>query len=223
VEDRVGWMESCPRLGTIFLDEIGEVSTEIQVKLLRVIQTRCFSRIGESKPRTFMGKIVAATNRDLAAEMKLGRFREDFYYRLCSDLIITPSLQEQLKAEPGDLRNLLSFICQRIVADDADELAREVEHWITQNVGREYAWPGNFRELEQCARNILIRREYRTAEAPADVSASDLAALMDTGSLSADDLIKRYAKLVYSKNGSYEETARKLNLDRRTVKAKVTT
>jgi len=70
VEDRAGWMETCPRLGTIFLDEIGEVDTSIQVKLLRVIQTRTFNRIGETRPRQFVGKIVAATNRDLAAEMK---------------------------------------------------------------------------------------------------------------------------------------------------------
>ena len=71
----------------MFLDEIGELEPAIQVKLLRVLQTRTFQRLGETRDRRFQGKIVAATNRDLAREMPAGRFREDLYYRLCSDLI----------------------------------------------------------------------------------------------------------------------------------------
>jgi Sigma-54 interaction domain len=97
VTDRAGWLEVCPPLGTIFLDEIGELDAAIQVKMLRVLQSRTFQRLGETRDRRFSGKLIAATNRELAHEMQAGRFRKDFYYRLCSDLIVTPSLEEQLR------------------------------------------------------------------------------------------------------------------------------
>src|SRR5687767_2426698 len=89
LEDRAGWMEVCPRLGTVFLDEIGELDPAIQVKLLRVLQTRTFQRLGDTATRVFRGKIIAATNKDLGREMAAGGFRKDFYYRLCSDIIQT--------------------------------------------------------------------------------------------------------------------------------------
>lgn len=99
--DRTGFFAICPALGTVFLDEIGDLDPAIQVKLLRVLQTREFQSLGETKTQRFEGKIVAATHRDLGAEMRAGRFREDLYYRLCSDLIATPSLREQLKDAPS--------------------------------------------------------------------------------------------------------------------------
>ena len=74
LEDRVGWLESCPPHGTVLLDEIGDVDASIQVKLLRVLQTREFQRIGETAPRQFLGKLIASTNRDLASEMRAGSF-----------------------------------------------------------------------------------------------------------------------------------------------------
>jgi hypothetical protein len=82
--ERQGYLDEakCPRWGTVLLDEIGDLDAQIQVKLLRVLQNREFQRVGDSTTRKFVGKIVAATNRDLAAEMEAGRFREDFYYRL---------------------------------------------------------------------------------------------------------------------------------------------
>ena len=91
LEDRVGWLESCPPHGTVLLDEIGEVDAAIQVKLLRVLQTREFQRIGETTPRAFRGKLIAATNRDLETAMHAGRFREDLLmnFRLCMVLIGT--------------------------------------------------------------------------------------------------------------------------------------
>src|SRR5439155_20966969 len=107
VQDRAGWLEVCRPLGTVFLDEIGELDPALQVKLLRVLQTRTFQRIGDTRDRRFNGKIIAATNRDLAAEMAVGRFRKDLYYRLCSDIIVTPSLEEQLRADAGQRQGLV--------------------------------------------------------------------------------------------------------------------
>ncbi len=75
--DRAGWLEQCQPLGTVFMDEIGELELAIQVKLLRVVESRSFSRVGETQTRRFEGKIIAATNRDLAEEIHAGRFRKD--------------------------------------------------------------------------------------------------------------------------------------------------
>ncbi len=223
LEDRAGWMEVCQPLGTVFLDEIGELDPLIQVKLLRVLQTRQFQRLGDTRSRPFKGKIIAATNRDLAREMIDGRFRRDFYYRLCSDMVVTPTLREQLQQLPGDLRSMIFFIASRIAPEEAEELTDEVESWVVENLGRDYSWPGNFRELEQCVRNVLIRHEYHPpltedrSAAPAQQLAEDL----DRGAMTADELLKRYCTLVYSRTRNLEETARRLGLDRRTVKAKV--
>ena len=107
--DRAGWLEQCKPLGTVFMDEIGELDPSIQAKMLRVVQSRTFARVGETQTRPFHGKLIAATNRDLAEEMRTGRFREDLYYRLCSDLITTTPLREQLADAPEDLHNLVLF------------------------------------------------------------------------------------------------------------------
>ena len=73
----------------------------------------------------------------------------------------TPSLAEQLADSPGVLRELVLYMSRRVAGAEAEELAREVMEWIEGNLGREYAWPGNYRELEQCVKNVLIRRNYR--------------------------------------------------------------
>ena len=222
VQDRVGWLEACPRFGAVLLDEVGEIDAAVQVKLLRVLQTREFSRIGETAGRAFEGKLIAATNRDLAAEMRAGRFREDLYYRLCADLIVTPSLREQLRDAPGELRNLVVFVSERVVGPDgAAELADEVLACVARDLGSDYPWPGNVRELEQCVRNVLVRKEYRPPAAPARAPADDLAAELTEGGLTAEELLRRYCTMLYARTGSYQETARRLQLDRRTVKRHV--
>ena len=224
LEDRAGWLEVCPPLGTVFLDEIGELDPVIQVKLLRVLQSRAFQRLGDTATRMFKGKIIAATNRDLAAEMAAGRFRKDFYYRLCSDLIATPSLRDQLRESPEELHGLILFVARRITGEtrEAADLADEVEGWVKRHLGRDYPWPGNFRELEQCVKNVLVRREYRPPAAPRASAAESLADDLQAGSLTAEELLRRYCALVYGQTRNYEETARRLGIDRRTVKSKVT-
>jgi transcriptional regulator with AAA-type ATPase domain len=223
VADRKGFLETCPELGSVFLDELGDLDLSIQVKLLRVIETRTFHPVGETSGRQFRGKLITATNRDLASLMKKGQFREDLYYRLCSDQVVTPSLAEQLVDSPGVLRELVFYMSRRVAGPEGEELARDVSEWIQGNLGTVYAWPGNYRELEQCVKNVLIRRNYRPSEARADDPVEEFALDARAGRLSADELLSRYVTLIYSRTGSYEETARQLRLDRRTVKAKIDT
>ena len=223
--DHEGWFQLCEPAETLFLDEIGEVNTAVQVKLLRVLDTRKFQRIGETETRDFNGKIVAATNRDLAAEQRAGRFRPDFFFRICSDMVRTSSLQEQLQDSWEDLHYLVSFIVRCEFGDAGESLIEETETWIEDKLGRDYAWPGNVRELQQCVRNIAIHGEYhplpqRDQDAPDDPY-SALAAATEQGTLTAEQLLQRYCTLVYARTGSYSEAARELNLDRRTVQRRI--
>ncbi len=223
VQDKRGWLEACPPLGAVFLDEIGDLDPEIQVKLLRVIETRTFQPLGESsaQSRRFQGKLIAATNRNLGLAIRKGRFREDLYYRLCSDQIVTPSLRQQIDESPGVLRDLILFMARRVAGEEAGVLAKETEEWTEKNLDPLYLWPGNYRELEQCVRNILIRKEYQVSRLAGGVANRDVFAEARSGNLTASELLSRYCTLVYSQTRSYEETARRLQIDRRTVKAKV--
>ncbi len=221
-EDRKGWLETCPELGSVFLDEIGDLDPSIQVKLLRVIETRTFQPVGDTASRPFHGKIIAATNRDLSEAMHEGRFREDLYYRLCSDQVMTPSLHSQIKESPDVLHVLIFFLARKVAGEEAADLAPEVERWVQENLGLEYAWPGNYRELEQCIRNFLVRREYRPPSRTGHSGAPEtLGERLKEGTLTAEQVLSYYATLVYAKTGSYQETARRLQLDRRTVKSKI--
>ncbi len=232
--DRLGYFEVCGPQGTVFLDEIGETDLGIQVKLLRVLQTRVFQRIGDTEPRTFAGKIVAATNRDLTREMRAGRFREDLYYRLCADHVRTPALREILHGSPKELPILIRHIAARIAGpDEAPALTEEASAVLQRELPPDYSWPGNFRELEQAVRNILVHGDYRPETGGSlndgklagaanghngHDSPETIAAALEAGTWTADELLRRYISRVHRMSGSYEEAARRLALDRRTVK-----
>ena len=221
IGDRKGWLEACPPLGSVFLDELGDLDPAIQVKLLRVIETRTFHPVGDTASRRFQGKLIAATNRDLEADIRNGRFREDLYYRLCSDQIATPSLAEQIADSPHVLREVVLYMARRVAGAEEEELSEEVIRWIERNLEPGYPWPGNYRELEQCVKNVLIRRDYRPSRpAPVD-PIEQFSADLRAGRLTAEQALSRYATIVYRQTGSYEETARRLQIDRRTVKSKI--
>ncbi len=211
IADRTGWLEACPRTGSVFLDELGEMDSTIQVKLLRVLETREFSAVGDTSLRRFQGKLIAATNRDLAASIAANRFREDLYYRLCADQIRTPTLAEQIAAQPAVLPELVRYMAKRAGAEEAHAM---LNTWIEQNLPKNYPWPGNYRELEQCVRNVLIRRSYQ----PLAPATPTLQSRIENGNLTADELLRHYAQRVHATTGSYVETAKRLAVDRRTVK-----
>jgi transcriptional regulator with AAA-type ATPase domain len=224
IADRAGFLETRHAAQTVFLDEVGELPPEVQVKLLRVLQSRHFQRVGDHTLREFHGRIIAATHRDLGVEMENGRFREDLYYRLCSDIIRTPSLRDQLREKPAELDHLLSVVSLRLVDRSvASELAGEAAAWIRKNLP-DHPWPGNMRELEQCVRSILIRGRYAppsARQAKASDAATALGMAVAAGDLDHEQLLGRYFALVYARCGSYEAAGQRLGIDWRTIKTRM--
>jgi Nif-specific regulatory protein len=138
--------------GTIFLDEIGEISPTFQAKLLRVLQEGEFERIGSNKTIKVDVRIIAATNKDLESEVEQGNFREDLYYRLNVMPIINPPLRERKE----DIPELANFLVQKVARQQDRELS------ITESALRmlmRHGWPGNVRELENTLERAAIMSE----------------------------------------------------------------
>jgi transcriptional regulator with GAF, ATPase, and Fis domain len=112
-------------------------------------------------------------------------------------------------------------MARRVAGEEAEPLAREVLDWVAANLPPDYAWPGNYRELEQCVRNIVIHGSYHPLESGETAGEDVFFGRFRRGELTAEDVLAHYAAVVYRQAGSYEEAARRLGLDRRTVKAKV--
>lgn len=220
VEAHEGVFARCSPYGAVFLDEIGELSIPVQIKLLKVLEERTFQPVGSHASRRFSGRIIAATHRDLVAQRAAGEFRDDFYYRLCSDVIEVPSLAQRLAEDPAELPRLLSVIVPRVTSTDDPHWVSDIAARIRTDVGSEYAWPGNVRELEQCVRRILLGQGYAPQPSAREEGPLDLRAV-ESGSLTAKSLLAGYCAMLYAKHGSYEEVARRTELDRRTVKKHV--
>ena len=218
-KDHDGWFSECQQGHSVFLDEIGELSPEIQVKLLRVVQNREFCRIGETTSIPFSGKLIVATNRDLGHEIDEGRFREDLYYRLCSDVIRTPSLREQVSHDPKQLIGFAQRIALQHLANEAaaKDIAKDAFDWIEREMGFGYEWPGNFRELEQCVWNVLIRKSYRPINRGTLESDPTIEAIRSRRATAAQ-VLAHYCAAIYTQTGSYAAAAKIVQLDQRTVK-----
>lgn len=215
LQDREGYFAACGEHGTVFLDEIGEADLGIQVKLLRVLQTRQFQRLGDVESASFAGKVVAATNRDLGEGIASGGFREDFYFRLRSDVIETISLEQLCGGNPRELAFLAEHAAGRIAGDaEATALRDDLMRWMEAHPG--YRWPGNFRELEQALRSLLVHGDY---DPPRMASGGDqlTARLAETG-WTLKELTTAYVSELYRRTPNFEELARRLEVDRRTVK-----
>ena len=136
--------------GTIFLDEIGEINPSVQVKLLRVLQERSFERVGGEKPVEVDVRLVAATNRDLKAEIAAGRFREDLFYRLNVVNITLPPLRER--------KDDIPLLAASFLAEVALENNKKIEGM--DNKARmalyNYRWPGNVRELRNVIESSVV-------------------------------------------------------------------
>ena len=139
--------------GTLFLDEIGDLAIDLQGKLLRVIQEKKFRRVGGKAMLDFKARIIAATNRDLAAAVTQGTFRRDLYHRLAEVTIQLPPLRER----KGDVELLLRFFLERYGKERVKRLSREA-----LTILRSYTFPGNVRELENLIKGAVIACEGDT-------------------------------------------------------------
>lgn len=217
---REGWFEICRARHAVFLDEIGELDQALQVKLLRVLQERSFQRIGEVAPRRFEGKVIAATNRELHDEMATGRFRDDLFYRLCSDVIETPSLRAQLHDRPDDIELFVSVLVSRQLGGDVPGVVDRTVGYLRKHL-QGYEWPGNVRELEQCIRSILVRGRYTPLPSRGATSRERFARSLESETPSADELLNDYCRVLYAEHQNYSHVSRIVGLDRRTVQRRV--
>jgi DNA-binding NtrC family response regulator len=218
--DKRGLFEEA-NAGTIFLDEIGETSLAVQVKLLRVLQEGEMRRVGSARSVRVDVRVLAATNRDLEREVKEGRFREDLYYRLSVVALCVPPLRERTEDLPLLAANALRQ------AREAGARATTISEEALAVLNR-YEWPGNVRELENTiahaalyARgNVItpddlpakVRKQTRTAnpESKAQSLFNDLPSL--------DELERRYViHVLQSVGGSRTRAAEVLGIDRRTL------
>ncbi len=159
VERRSGYFEEANG-STVFLDEIGEMPQQAQVRLLRVLETGTFSRVGSSQQQQSDARVVAATNKNLAQEVEAGRFRKDLYYRLSTVVIDIPPLRERQKDILPLFEHFLHRFSQKYNSP-LKKLTDEAEELLTR-----HRWPGNVRELRNVAEQsvVLLREETVTAD-----------------------------------------------------------
>lgn len=198
--------------GTLFLDEVGELPSNLQVKLLRALQEKVVTKVGDTRPETVDIRIVAATNRVLEDEIKEGRFREDLYYRLNVVGLHLPPLRERGE----DIEVIARHLLQRFVK----EYGASVKGFAPGSLQamRRYAWPGNIRQLEN-----RIKKAVVLAEGPV-VSAEDMDLRPDSLepvaplAQAVEEFKERYIDEVLRRNGENRtKTARDLGVDARTV------
>lgn len=225
VEDYQGVFDRCSPHGSILLDEIGEIPNHVQIKLLRVLQERHFSPVGTHTISRFNGRVIGATNRPRSEIMAGKIFRDDFYYRLCSDIIEVPPLRTRIQESPSELDDLLKFTIHRMTGMDPQKLTEKTKRIIDQRLGKNYQWPGNVRELEQCVRSVMLRRDYKGKETweQGNLTLSrQLQQGIEKKSIAVPDLVAGYCRLLYDSLGTYEKVARQTGLDRRTIKKYIT-
>jgi Sigma-54 interaction domain len=149
IDHHDGVFERCSAHGALFLDEIGEVSIPVQIKLLQVLQERTFTPLGGRDKKRFSGRVIAATNQPLDRLRSEGRFREDFFYRLCSDVIRMPTLRERIAESSAELPLLVRLLVERI--SGCSELAEKC--WRTcrrDTPGREMSASSSRRCAASC-------------------------------------------------------------------------
>jgi transcriptional regulator with PAS, ATPase and Fis domain len=211
---KVGLLESGSS-GTVFLDEVGEMSLSMQVKLLHVIQEKRILRVGGVRPVDLDLRIIAATNRDLKHEVALGNFREDLFYRLNVVTIQLPQLHERKEDIPLLVRH---FIEKYSLAFRKSVVGIQPQ---TIQILTNYSFPGNVRELE----NIIERAvaltdcdQIRPQDLPQDLQQLEFDTIEGEGLLSLDEIEGRYIARILEKTGYNKSlTAQILNIPRTTL------
>jgi NtrC-family two-component system response regulator AlgB len=204
--------------GTLFLDEVGELPLELQPKLLRLLQEREYERLGENKPRTANVRIVAATNRDLEADVAAGRFREDLFYRLNVICVTMPSLKDRPSDVAGFAGQYLDFFAAR--------MKRKISGFSSaaRDALQNYAWPGNLRELRNCIERAVILARGTELElsdlslSPAEPAKNSGVPAPTAGSLmTVEELTNEHIRRVLTANPKVQDASKILGIDAATI------
>jgi DNA-binding NtrC family response regulator len=228
--DKPGLVEEA-HTGTLFLDEVGELTLTAQVKLLRFLQQREFRRIGENVNRTVDVRIIAATNKDLTKLIKDGAFREDLYYRLNVFNLYLPPLRERKETIPNLIR-LSTHRFNQILDKSINSVSKTAEAILAN-----YEYPGNIRELENiiehavvlCETNEITERDLPEfmirnrllLTAPASSLSSNKSDISDEILTLAEMEEKYIHKILLHTNHNYTETSKKLGISRSTLWRKI--
>ena len=219
IEHFEGVFARCSPHGSIFLDEIGDVSAHVQLKLLEVLQERTFSPVGSHEKLQFRSRVIAATNKPLENLRRGGDMRDDFFYRLCSNKITVPPLRVRIRENPEEFDLLLDYVVQRTIGKPSSGMAKTIRRILNNSVGPDYSWPGNVRELEQAVRSILITRNYGgDTKGETSDRRNILHRAIDNEEAGAYEILSVYCSMLYEKHGTYEAVSQITGLDRRTVK-----
>ena len=200
--------------GTLFLDEVGDISIKMQIDLLRVLETREFTRVGGTVPLHSDFRIIAATHQDLQEGIRKKTFRQDLYYRLNVIHVQVPPLRER----PEDIPLLAQHFLRRY----ATETNKKVDSILPEAMEamRRYSWPGNVRELENALERAVVvgkGRQLKPADLPFVVGAEE-----EVAGLSLEDMERRYiAQVLASAKGHISNAAKVLRINRTTLYHKI--
>lgn len=221
IERKIGRFELADG-GTLFLDEVSEMSSSIQVKLLRVLQEREFERVGGSKTIKVDVRIITATNKDLMAEVKAGKFREDLYYRINVVHINVPPLRSRKE----DIPLLVNHFVKTYALEN-----KKIVEGVSPDVMKifiGYSWPGNVRELQNCIETMVVLARNKILEVK-DIPANVMNAIESVGvpatgqmPINLNDAEKELIKKALAETrGNKTKAAELLGLSRRTLHRKV--
>ncbi|PKO59874.1 MAG: sigma-54-dependent Fis family transcriptional regulator, partial [Betaproteobacteria bacterium HGW-Betaproteobacteria-19] len=198
--------------GTLFLDEISELPLPMQTRLLRVLEERKLRPVGSEREIPVDVRIIAASNRDLAAEVAAGRFRQDLYFRLAVVDIRIPPLRERVEDIPDLMRHFMEMLSLQLGVAPL-----QLSHGLVSGLAA-YAWPGNVRELRNFVERSLILGAFPAASLS---SASTAATSADDDSLPLEVVEKRHIlRVVEACGGNKSEAARRLGVSRKTLERK---
>jgi transcriptional regulator with GAF, ATPase, and Fis domain len=217
IRQRVGRFEQADG-GTVFLDEIGEIPPSSQIKLLRVLQTQSFERIGGERTVKVNVRVLAATNKDLINEVKKGGFREDLYYRLNVIPIVLPPLRQRV----NDIPLLARFFLRKF----ATEQKKDIEDFSPESMRiiLDYGWPGNVRELENTVEHAVVLAKgirIETSDLPAVLFSRPEPPPRDNLPLMVESERSLIERALEETNWDKKKAARRLGIGRTTLYSKL--
>jgi len=213
VRDTIGKVAAAEG-GTILLDEIGDLPLALQPKLLRLLQERCYERVGETQTRASNVRILAATNRDLEAAIAAGRFREDLFYRLNVIEVTVPPLRQR----KADILPLAEHLLRFFALQNGKHVSGFCEP--VREAIHNYAWPGNVRELRNAVeRAVILATEALIApnNLPAQIIRGERAAALSPDSMTLDQLEAEHIRRILGVTNTIEEAATTLGIDPSTL------